>query len=359
MLLQTNSEELSVSQWIEEKTQALSRRFQFGPKKQADLLEAFAQPLKIGASRLAIAAHIEKHGDKVQQRIARDIRLSLQSGGTICDGLSGWIEPLSLSALRAAEEGGNDSFIEGLEYLAQSLGAAGQSKAVLLKKCGYPTGMLLLTTGLMLYINAKVVPMFEGIMEGEVDPSIQTFKSVAGFYTTWLIPLLILISGIVLYARYWLSTSVGDIRDSVDRFALFAGYRLSVGAKMVTMYGLLKKFGLSALDILNLMQRTGTPYQKYHIYLMKEQLRSGVDHEIDALDTGLLDEQHVSLLKLYTQGGDRAVVDALEKASVALDQQIQRRSERLAKLLSSVIFLWAFANIVLVVLILFGVNPNN
>lgn len=337
------------------------RRFQFNKKKQAELLLAFAKPMSVGRTTYAICSHIELYGEPKQKIIVNEIRRNLQSGDLISKAFIGWYDPMTVAALSAAEKGGDKSFLMAMNHIAKQLAAEEKTGSSSFLKLLYPGLYWLVSTIIIIGLNAFFIPMITSISNGATSPAIEDFSSVATFYTYWLGPILVCMFVGFILIKKMLQDYVGPYRDQIDTFTIlkwqpFAGYRLKVGAYIVSTFSLLKRFGLSAFDILRILGATGSKYQRFHVENMIQSLKYGNDSDIDALNTGLLESQYISLLKLYTAGNDSHAVEALASAADDINERCIKRIQTTGNIIFYAFWGAVLFNLIKVASLMLGMN---
>lgn len=328
---------------LEEYVRDIYRSFQFNKNRQSEFLHQFASLMAVGRMPYDIADHIVKFGQKTEQEIASNIKFQLQNGLLISDALAGWIDPMKLAALKAAEEGGQEGFVIALKIISTNLiqetDTAKTSKAKILMPFVYT----LMSFALVIGINFKFLPIFKGISQGPLPKPIQDIERYSGFLVGWgWLLLLAAVIGIFLF-KYLEKNLVGDHRDRLEVIKIgswnpFGGFRMKVGAHIIESFALLKRFNFSAYSIYRILIREGSAYQKHHVQIMTNQLPEGNESEIDSLDSGLLEPQYISLLKLYTGAENMNIVDQLNSAA----RDIKRRCEKRIQVNTDIIYyiLW-------------------
>ncbi|MDQ2077385.1 type II secretion system F family protein [Marinimicrobium sp. ABcell2] len=344
--------------------QSTVRRLSFNKKQQAQLLGTMTKPLRVGRPPVEVARHLAQFGSKQEKIIAGDILDNLRSGRGIVDALEGWYDDVTLSALRAAEHAGPNTFVEAIEYLSKNMLKSSKAKSAVLSKWAYPGVFVLASSFMIFWLSGFLLPTLVAMNQGQIPEGAQHFVSVANFYKYWFPWIVVLLVAGLFYARWWLANHVGPIRDTFDHIPLFSGYRLSIGANVVATFALLKRFDMKPFHIIRLLGDTGSPYQQSHVYNMKEALR-GVGKEtqegtkgiVNALDIGLLDDEYVSLVKLYAEADDAYIIEALEQAAEDIGERVMARLSKIAMIGTFFLWGWVLYNVIAVVSVVMGARP--
>lgn len=339
------------------------RRLQFNKKKQAEFLLAFAKPMSVGRTAFSICKHIERFGDPKQKIIITEIQKNLQSGEQMSKALIGWYDPLTVAALSAAEKGGEESLLIALEHVSNQLQKEQETGAKAFLKLLYPGIGWVLTTLVIIAMNIYFLPMVKEMSRGGSSPAIESFEAVAFFYTYLLWPILLFGFVGIYFINRMLREYIGPHRDLIDSFTVykwkpFEGYRLKIGAYIVSSFSLLKRFGLPAFSILKILESTGSQYQRFHVANMSQALTYGNGNEIEALNTGLLEEQYVSLLRLYTADNDDHAVEALDKAANDINERCIKRIQTTGNIFYYAAWGAVLFNLIKVASVILGMNQQ-
>lgn len=357
--LQQSLRQLGI-RWESSSRPGFINKMQFSKAKQADFLRAIASPMKVGRSIYDISKHISRYGEPVHRKIASKILTELQIGNAInpvSSSLKGWIDEISLSALSAAESNGPQTLIYALETIAESLEQSSQSYAAMFAMSAYPLVLNIVAVGVLFFATAPVVELYKELIDNAPDPILDRFGNVIFFYQ-YIFPILtVLLIGGFLYLIYYMKNDTSDLRLTLDKYPVFNLYRLNAGSKIISTYALLKRFGMPPLKILGIIRSSGGRYQKHHCNLMINSHQEGdAINETMALDTGLLDNQHIALLYLYVSGNEDNFNDAMKAASKAIDLDISKQMKAFSKIISLSLFVLLIFNIMQIVSVQYGFN---
>lgn len=300
--------------------EAKKRQFMFPRQKQVKFLRIFSDLMRVGRLPYDIADYIAKYGMDIEQKIALEITENLGNGLSVCDALEGWIEPMSLAALRAAEEGGQDGFVLALSTVANELEIQANTASGAFKKALYPGAYAVMSFLMIIGLHYKMIPMMRDMYKGMLPRDIQETEDYALLLINWgWLYLLVFIVAMFAY-KYLQRNLIGEVRDKLEMIKVlnwypFGAYRLVVGSHIVASFALLKRFNFPAYQIFRILENEGSPYQQHHVRIMRDQLKDGNENEIDSMDSGLLESQYISLLKLYASTESDKYVDALNSAA--------------------------------------------
>lgn len=339
------------------------RRFTFNKEKQAELLNLFAELMKSGRMPYDIADHLVKYGANQEKLIAIDIKTMLQNGDSIVSALEGWFDPMNIAALRAAEDGGQEGFCLAMQIISRELKKEKEASSVSIAKLAMPFMYSIISFAMVFFMQTKFVPIYKEISNGNLPPPIQKLDSYAGFLMDYGVIVLVAVVGLFIYFKYLEKNLIGDFRDKIEVFKIgpwnpFGGYRLKVAAHIVASFALLKRFNFSAYAIYQVLINEGSVYQRYHVNIMRMQLPEGNENEIDSMDSGLLEQQYISLLKLYMGTDNSNIVDKLNAAAA----DIRKRCATRLKVNADIIYyiLWAIIvnNLTIAVGVFMATNSN-
>ncbi len=344
---------------IKNSFEAWNRSRAFDRHDQAEFLRALAGPMTIGRSTFDICMHISQHGDtQIEKDLASDI-LEAIKGGMICDALEGWIEPISLTALRTTEQEGVEVFIAALEGTADALESEADSSSNIIKSAITPFVLLMVSIAIMIYPVEPTIRLLQSMFEGKSMPDIESLLKLIAFYKFGLWVCFFGLFNLFIYYRWYAANVISPLRMKLEKFGLFSSYRLSVGVRFISTYSLLKSFGIAGHVIFNTLRSTGTGYQRYHAELANRNSQASVPSDIHALDTGLLDPKHIALLHLYANADESKLILAMNKVTKRIQGYLTKKNAITAKIITHTISAWVFFNIIKMVIAVVGFNSND
>jgi type IV pilus assembly protein PilC len=149
---------------------ALSRRIPLGTPKRRALLaffRSFATLIRAGVPmRRALEVAIERAGDNVLRESLRSVLADIEQGGTLGDAMAKRprsFPPLYVAMVRAGEAGG--ILDDVLERLAAFLEREAELRKKVRSALAYPAVVLSAALGLVLFLVARIVPMFAQMFE--------------------------------------------------------------------------------------------------------------------------------------------------------------------------------------------------
>jgi type IV pilus assembly protein PilC len=149
---------------------ALSRRNPLGAPKRRALLaffRSFATLIRAGVPmRRALDVAIERAGDGVLRESLRSVLADIEQGGALSDAMAKRprsFAPLYVAMIRAGESGG--ILDDVLERLAAFLEREGELRKKVRAALAYPVVVLSAALGLVLFLVARIVPMFAQMFE--------------------------------------------------------------------------------------------------------------------------------------------------------------------------------------------------
>lgn len=241
--------------------------------------------------------------------VAAEIMAKIAEGKPIADGMVGWFPSQIVELIRAGESGG--SLAPTLQSAADALSKSNESTGSIISNMMYPTVVIAIGLGVLLYINGSVFVQFAEIKPIAEWPNIgQRLVKLANFISGWW---MIVLGGFVLLIisiRKLLTTYVGELRTYIDKIPLLSLYKVTTAARFMETLGLLVANGVVFKKALGLMRMQASPYLSYHLMLMERRLGEGIGNIADVLDTGMIDKTDIVRLRVTaaSKGFDHALV---------------------------------------------------
>lgn len=215
---------------------------------------------------------------------------NLATGVPLSDAAKQELPPFDYMVLSTFERAGRIE--EGLKFLSHSIGRMNEARSTMRKALIGPgivmTMALVMITGFSLF----VVPMITQIYPPErwptigkllyaVSEGIKNYGSITAF----------LIIALIVGVIYSLPRLTGSLRIKLDKWPVYSTYRRVNG--LTTLVGLASqlKVGVSLVESVRLISNNNTPYMKWMLGRVSQNLSRTPDAYGKAFDIGLFDDE--------------------------------------------------------------------
>jgi type II secretory pathway component PulF len=284
-------------------------RFLFSSKEKQSFLEDLATLIEDGLPATKAVAVIDEISEGATKKLTQSVLLKIGQGKNFVDGMVDWLPQAVIELIRAGEQGGTLS--QNIRAAAETMGRQNEVIGVLISSLTYPTIVLCIGVGVLLYFGRTVLPQFETIKPISEWPEVgQQLVGLSSFIQSWWWIILIgMVGGVIVLSRY-LQTATGAARQQVDSLPIVGIYRQVVGARFMETMGLLVNNGVIFKQALKILQRQANPYMMWHLMMMDRKLGRGESNIADVLDTGLLERSDVLRLRAIadSKGFEHALV---------------------------------------------------
>jgi len=276
------------------------KHLQFSQKKQLAFLEDLYLLINDGIP----ANRAVEMMAQVTQGLTRDVALSLSQkiaqGQPLAEGMKEWFAPNVIEIIRVGEAGG--ALAQTLKSAINTLSQQGAAFGGFIGAIAYPLFVIIISCGLIVYLNTSVFVQFRAIKPIEQWPSavIQLVELAELIENWWWVVILAVISLIVVFSRL-LSNYVGEFRPILDRFPPFSFYKQFIAARLLETMGLLVANGVVFKSAIKVMQYQANPYMNSHLVMMEHLLSMGKTNIADVLATGLISDQDLMRLRVMAE----------------------------------------------------------
>lgn len=282
-------------------------KFWFGLRRRADFYADMAAFLDAGKAPTEIIADMLKVASRRKRLrhmafILRDLHKGLESGQqSLGLPLLRWVPSIEATMVTTGEQSGTlaDAFLE----LAWTVGEQARIRETAVKRIAPLGFVLLMALGLMIYTTMMVVPQAAAMISPEQLEALIVAPFYVAFGIFFIENLLFIGLGVlalVVAALASVPRWTGSWRGRADGIAVPWGiYRWTQAAFFLSSVSGMLKSGSIMRDVLAEIRRNGTPWQRWHLRRMLLSLDSG-DPAVEALDTGMLPEQVMDRLLMYS-----------------------------------------------------------
>lgn len=176
--------------------------------------------------------------------LLEDCRRTIQSGGTLAEGLASWVPQTEQMVILAGEQSGRLEVT--LVTVIEVVQAGKKIKKVILSGVTYPIAILTLVIVYVYVFGAKVVPQFAMIADPKkwqgVAKSLYVMSILVQNWMLYLIAaLVVLIIAVLISMPRW----CGNARLIADNFAPYSIYRLMAGSSFLMAFSALQSAGVT------------------------------------------------------------------------------------------------------------------
>ncbi|MBI5447773.1 MAG: type II secretion system F family protein [Gammaproteobacteria bacterium] len=323
--------DINLTKWLPPQWVEKIKKLQFSGKEQQGFLEDVAVLVSDGvppAYAVEMVGRIAKKG--VVKEVAAHIVQKIAEGKMLADGMEAWFPVPIVEMIRAGERGG--TLADTLEFASRTLGQSNSVMASFISGLIYPIVVIIMGSGVCVFVNKSVFKQFESIKPVSEWPSNgQDLVVLANFIEDWWwIVILAIVGTIIGMARFYRNYT-GRFRFTVDHLPLLSIYRRLVAARFMETLGMLVANGIAFKQAIKIVQFNTTPYLTSHLVQMEYKLGSGKLNIAEVLDTGLIDEGDV--LRLQAVANAKGV----EQALIRLGKHATEQGEKTIKLTGKIL----------------------
>lgn len=322
---------------------------QLSPKVQLSVLERLHQ-LSDSTTLVESAKHLERFSKGAPKQVYHDIIEATRAGLEAMSALEGYFPTHIVSGLVLAEQRGalQEAMVGTCEYLEQQQ----QGLKPVLMGLLYPTMIFFaaLAISVVVYGNIKDALGSSKINLEELPSSFAILDAVSLYTQVGLLPTIITLVVAAVGLRHYLNHNVSDLRlSSLDRFPIFAEFRLLLCARFLNTFTLLIDQRVPEIEAIKIIRSTsGSTYFRHHLRLIEGRIQSGASRS-QSFATGLFDDEANSLLQAV---GDTKHFNTGLKRTAA---ESQRRFLTNAAIYAAILKAVFFASAVFIALNIFGV----
>lgn len=221
-----------------------------------------------------------------------------QAGGDLFATLFGTLPIEDLLAIQAAQYAGAGALVQTLRQLSGVVRTMDRARQAFMQTILTGALSLLVAFGSVMLIpfftSHQLANAFSSLPSEYYGPmALSLFKTGDVLSRIWLLFLLVL-TGVFWFFAWSLPNLTGPIRDRLDRFGIWRLYRVVQSIRFLSLLAILLKprgnIGARLREALQVQQVGTTPWMNSHIAMMMDRIDAGFS-AIDALDTGLVDDQ--------------------------------------------------------------------
>ncbi|MHB1946680.1 MAG: type II secretion system F family protein [Gammaproteobacteria bacterium] len=276
------------------------KRFQFGTKAQLAFLEDFYTLVNDGIPANRAVEMMAQVTSGLTRDVALSISQKISEGQPLAEGMREWFAVNVIEIIRVGEEGGalNETIRSAINTMSQRSGTL----SALMSAIMYPLMVILMSCGVIIYLNSSVFVQFRAIKPIEQwPPAGQQLVWIAGLIEGWWWLVILALVVVIIFFRYAMNNYVGELRPMLDRFPPFSLYRKFSAARLMETMGLLVANGVVFKNAIKVMLYNANPYMTYHLVMMEHLLGMGKGNVADVLSTGLIEEADIARLRVMAE----------------------------------------------------------
>ena len=327
-------------------------KLEFNVERQQEILGLMGELLDYGVPlKRILSTNLARIYKKGSTRIViKKMADGLARGDSLSSSMEGWFSPMMIMLVSAGEQGNylSKSLLQASKQLTQK----NRAMAAIMSALAYPTMVFVGTTSLLAIFRLIVVPKFFEFMQHTALPPITNAYIVyANIYTKgWPLWLLFIIT-IVIGLKPLLNRYVGPYRSRLDHWPIFNVYRQLVAAQWMQTLGELNQHGILMVEAIRFVKFHARPYLKMHCLRVEKNLRDGRLSMGSVLNTGLIDEDQISILQVVSEIG-QLEFRMLDIGKKAYDRALKKITGSCKKIGYLFLFLGAF-NLIFSILTLY------
>ena len=287
-------------QILQEKAQRFLKSVRFGAKAQLAFLEDFYTLINDGIPANRAIEMMISATSGITCEVAISIAEKISQGQPLAEGMREWFNINIVEIIRVGEQGG--ALVATVKSAINTLGQSTGAMGAFIGAISYPVMVILMASGVILYLDGSVFIQFKAIKPVEQWPDAgKTLIGLAEIIRRYWWLFIVGGTGLVLGLLRIMSEYIGELRPQLDRFPPFTLYKQFTAARFMETLGLLVANGVVFKNALKVMQYRAAPYLTAHLVTMEHQLATGKGNVADILDTGLIDENDILRLRIMAE----------------------------------------------------------
>lgn len=252
-----------------------------------------------------LSESIVKANSKGQMFLARildDVDLQMSSGVEFSTALSKWVPSNEAMSIRAGMRSGDP--VTGMRNTIDSLKSSSAMLSTIVSKLSYPGVLMLALVGLIYFFSVVIIPKIADVMDPEMWPPVsKRLYDMALFVQNdwWIVVTVVVLIG--LFINRTIGRLTGKPRRILDKIPPYSFYKAFHGANLLISIGALMRSGIPFVESLKESQAMASPYLKWHLSMMLQNLSEGRDIG-ESFDTGLLSSEMMVSVHMMTKNAD-------------------------------------------------------
>jgi type II secretory pathway component PulF len=274
--------------------------WRFGGKAQLSFLEDLYLLINDGIPANRAIEMMAQVTTGVSREVALSLVDSISKGKPLAEGMKEWFTPNIVEIIRVGEAGG--ALAQTMKSSINMLAQKGSSMGAFIGAVSYPFVVIIMGCVMTLYLQKSVFTQFAQIKPMEQWPSEgQQLMALANFIKSYWWLTIITVILMVIGLKKAMANYVGELRPFLDNYPPFSFYRKLAAARLLETLGLLVSNGVVFKSALKVMQYQANPYIGSHLAQMESLLGKGKSNIADVLDTGLVDKQDLTRLRVMAE----------------------------------------------------------
>ncbi len=261
----------------------LFARTQFDSRSRQRLYRELAGLLRSGMSRgeaIEVLWRVASRDGKVLSDplsiVLSDARTGVKNGLSLAYALKPWIPRGDYMLINSIED--SDMFADHLEDWCTMIDEKSEARAEAIGALAYPGFLLLLAYGLLVYLDAKILPALTGLLpadqwNGSAALFAAACRAASDFILPTVIAAAILPTGFMILLPRW----SGRGREFADRLPIFSLYRAHAGTAFLQSMGVLMAGGMTAAESILKLREGSSPYVRSRLNRIRSNLLNGSD----------------------------------------------------------------------------------
>ncbi|MDC5870271.1 type II secretion system F family protein [Vibrio europaeus] len=274
-----------------------------------------------------VAKNLKDFGTKKEREVAAKMAQSIEDGLEMHLALEPYISKLAYESMAASSA--SDNLNAGVAAAIDALKINDAIKSKLFWTLLKPFIGIIVLLSVVAGFHSYVVPKLAGLHPMNRWPGFSLFMDslgeFVGVYGFFVFQLLVMIVLIVLCS---LPIFTGDYRKIVDNFLIYRQYRMTCATSMLTSLAASLRAGVVIKKAMRSILESSSPYVRDHLSEMLMRLERGDNKVGEILDTGLINEDQVHILKVLGNDSDlrKVVTSSAEIHKEKLLGEIQKIS---------------------------------
>lgn len=256
-------------------------KLSFGYKQRREL---YSQLISLLATGMAKTDAIQMSWDVASREgtkpgettaiVLHDIIQSMKNGYSLGQALKPWVPQEDVMVFEAIEN--SNDFVANLKDYLVMMEKKKKIKGAIVGGLAYPMLLVAMVISIMVYFGNSVVPKIAMLLPMEEWQGPASFlRFMHDFALSYVTPLLItsaiLVTALIVSLPRW----AGGGRIIADKFPVYGTYRMYTGISFLMSMASLIQGGMPAVQALDRLRPQATPYVKYRIQRVRNQMLNG------------------------------------------------------------------------------------
>ena len=246
--------------------------------------------------------------------VYEDIASQLARGSNESESLKQYVPPVDSMMIQSFAQ---DDISTGFKGLIEYNERTREMNSALIKALAYPSFLFAFILGIVYYFSTSLIPSLTTAIppDAELSGTSEMMIFMSNNYSSFLTTIILSLVSIVALLAYLLPNYNGRFRKNLENIPPFSIYRIVNGCGFLNALSALSKAGFQQHQAIEEMMTTATPYLKYRLELISEQIKNSdnLGSALVNINLNFPDKKMLKEIELVSRFG--VLEDSLDKYS--------------------------------------------